>query len=219
MLICKSAFDFAAETQIKGSGVLLLNVNVPSDFKTNDYIRLIRTNVGVDLIRLADGNNIDAIAAEFEFLKTATLAEEYAGAITTKATNPYNNQLAFARRVIGLDSGTFLASTIRNGLMSKEDKAILDGVVNPVKNVGWFSGLDIGQSSQIGTSLPCSGNVVSAVVYAAVGATEESSVRVTVANAMTGLNYYVRIHVESEPSKCVAISNSVRNYALNLYRR
>jgi len=39
---------------------------------------------------------------------------------------------------------------------------------------------------------------VSAVVYAAVGATEESSVRVTIANAMTGLNYFVRMHVESE---------------------
>lgn len=199
-LLCQSTFDFSTETQIKGTGPGLRTISVPSDFKTGDYILLIvNTGGSVTLVRLATSGNIDALAEEAGYLKAATEAEEYAGAINDKATTPYHNSLAYARRTIGLDSGMFLASTIRNGLLSKEDKALIDGLVNPVKNVGWFSGVDVGGGT-IGAPYPRSGDVVSAIlasVSSGSGA-KASYITVTIANNMTGTNYFVRISIQSE---------------------
>ena len=195
-LVCLAAFNYTSETQIKGSGAILKNVNVPSSFKAGDYVRLVVTNTGIDLIRLADGVSFNTIASELLFLKAATEAEEYAGAITTKATTPYYNQLAFARRVIGLDSGLFLASTIRNGLLSKEDKILLNSLaVSSVRNTGWFSGVDPG-GQPVGTVAPRSGDVVSAVVQLSTGTS--ITYLVTLANPMTGINYFVRSSIQSE---------------------
>lgn len=195
-LICKSAFNYAAETQIKGTGAALKTLSVPSSFKTNDYILLV-SNVGgsITLVRLADAVNMNTLVSELNYLKAATEAEEYAGAIQTKATTPYTNGLAFSRRVIGLDSANFLATTIRNGLLSKEDKAIIDGFTSNVKNIGWFSGIDPGGGT-IGASAPRSGNIVSAVIDSKEAMS--TTYIVTVANSMSGNNYFVRTSLESE---------------------
>ncbi|MFN0254512.1 hypothetical protein [Pedobacter ureilyticus] len=200
MLMARAGFNFASQTNIKGTTATLYGTIIPSSFKNNDYILLIKSGSSAFIIqRLADANNIDTLVSEFNFLKGANSAEEFAGTATNKATTPYTNQLAFARRVIGLDSGLFLASSVRNGLMSKEDKAILDGLSDPVKNRGWFSGLDPGSASQIGSQLPRSGDIVSATVLSQVD-TIVSNVRVVFANPMASANYYCRFFLESEGS-------------------
>jgi hypothetical protein len=197
IMVCRAGTNYASEPQIKGPGILTLNVTTSTNYKANDYLLLVKNSSGINIVRLADADNIDVLVASANFLKAATELEEYAGVSTAKATTPYTNQLAFARRVIGLDSGLFLATTLRNGLLSKEDKALINGLNNPVKNVGWFSGLDIGEISQLGTSLPRYGNVVSAVVSSVVGF-NTSVVLVTMQNAMVANNYFVRSFIQSE---------------------
>lgn len=200
ILMTKAGFNFSSQTTIKGTSATNYGVTAPSNFKTNDYVLLIKGGSSSFILqRLADANNIDALVSEYNFLKGATEAEEFAGTSTTKATTPYTNQLSFARRVIGLDSSLFLATSVRNGLLSKEDKAFLDGLQDPVKNRGWFSGLDPGSSAQVGSNLPRSGNVISAVVTSAPDA-RTSIVTVTVANSMAANNYYCRFFIESEGS-------------------
>jgi hypothetical protein len=199
ILTAKAAFNFSAQTLIKGTAATTYGITVTSDFKSDDYVMIIKSGLNFTLVRLADGNNVDALVAEYNYLKAATTAEEFAGTSTTKATTPYSNQLAFARRVIGLDSGLFLATTLRNGLLSKEDKAIIDSFVDPVKNRGWFSSVSPGTGS-VGTTLPSSGDVVSAVIDQVQYSPNNSSVTilVTMENAMANLNYFVRASVQSE---------------------
>ncbi len=198
IMMAKAGFNFVSQANIKGVQPTLYNITVPSAFKTNDYVLLIKSGSGFNIIRLAEGNNIDAIVAEYNYLKAATTTDEFAGISNSSATTPYTNQLAFARRVIGLDSAMFLATTSRNGLFSKEDKAILDGLQDPVKNRGWFSGLNI--ATPVGTMLPRFGDVVSATVITPDNPADETFVRVVVQNAMGWPNYYVRMFVESEAS-------------------
>lgn len=197
-LICKAGFNFTTETTIKGTESSTKNVVVPSQFKTGDYIRMINGDTEITLVRLADALNINTLVSELSYLKAATEAEEYAGTSLVKATTPYTNQLAFSRRVIGLDSSIFLASTVRNGLMSAADKVLLASLVNPVKNVGWFSGVNIGGSLPTGGAMPVSGDVVSAILV--VSTASSSTFLVTVSKPMTGVNYFVRIMMQSEGS-------------------
>lgn len=197
-LICKATFNHTDETLIQGSEPALQTVTFGGNFKTNDYIRFIKTNVGVTLIRLADDLNLDVLATELHYLKATTAADEYTGATQLAATTPYTNQLAFARRVIGLDSGMFLASATRNGLLSAAQWSILQAIPdNPVKNVGWFSGVDPGGGT-IGSHAPVSGDVTDAIITNLSGTGAWTTYRVTLANAMTGTNYFVRVSVRSE---------------------
>ncbi|MBB6236486.1 hypothetical protein HDC90_001098 [Pedobacter sp. AK013] len=197
-LICKAGFDLNTETTIKGIDPLTKAIEATSKFKTNDYVRFIYSSSGaIKLVRLADGLNLDTLVAELNYLKGATLSEEYAGTSTVKSTTPYTNQLAFAQRVIGSMSSIFLATALRNGLLSKEDKAIIDGIAqSPIRNTGWFSGLDPG-SAQVGSNLPVSGDVLTANVYYA-NPGGESTVRITLKNPMSNMNYFIRSSVESE---------------------
>lgn len=199
VLLTKAGFNFATESNIKGTTPSSYGVSVPSAFKNNDYLLLIKNGSTFTLHRLADGNNIDAMVAENNYLKAADIADEFAGLSSAKATTPYTNQLAFTRRVIGLDSGLFLATALRNGLMSKEDKALLDSLINPVKNVGWFSGVSPG-SGTVGTLAPRYGNVVSAELIKVNYAPNNSSntYLVTLENPMIGTNYFVRTAIQSE---------------------
>lgn len=195
-LICKAAVDYASEIHISGTDATTAALTVPSAYKAGDYVLLINSNAGIVLQRLATGANLNAILTELLYLKAASDAEEIAGVITTKATTPYTNQLAFARRVIGLDSSMFLATTLRNGLLSKEDKAVIDGFANPVKNIGWFAGFSSGSGSP-GTTFARGGDIVSAVLEST-SAGIDSVVVVTIAHAMADTNYFVRIFFESQ---------------------
>ena len=192
-VICKSGINLASQTQIKGSDATTFNVTYVGSFKNNEYVRVIKTASGVTIVRLADAVSLDAMVAELNFLKKATQAEENAGVIDTKATTPLSNLTAFIRRVIGADSGSYLATAIRNGLYPKEHFAIVAGIgASPVKNIGAFSGLEIEASSGL---LPVFGNLSSAI---AEDLEDGTLIHVTFQNAMDNSNYAVWFTVQSE---------------------
>lgn len=197
-VLCLSGIDFSAQTQIKGLDNVTYTISVVGGFKSDEYVRLIKTVSGITLIREVDAVSLDLATGEFGYLKKANQTEENAGTIDTKATTPLVNKVAFARRVNGVDSDTYLATTSQNGLLSSEDKIIIDGIgSSPIKNKGTASGIDLG-GMNVGDNLPVSGDITSAVVtFDDAGLTV---VRCTVLNALSSTNYKVRIDVESQAS-------------------
>jgi hypothetical protein len=206
-LTCLASADKTTETLIKGTGPASMAVTYSGNFKANEYVRVIKTAVGVSIIRVADWNSLNAMCTELLFLKKASQLEEDAGSIDTVATTPKVNKVTFAKRVIGADSENYLAKPTgdpdeRNGLMSKADKAIIDGIgANPVKNIGWFGGLDPGGTSG---SIPVGGDVVGAGVT---NISSGSVINVQIANPMDSTDYFVRMHVRSESSSGIENSN------------
>jgi len=193
-VVCKAGFDLGAETQIKGSDAPTFTLTINGSFKANEYVRLIKTASGVTLVRLADSVSLDAMVLALAYLKKASQAEENAGAIDTKGTTPLTNLVAFMRRVNGVDSTTFLATALVNGLYPKEHFEIVEGLVNKTLNVGYFTGVNPNVGT-IGTTYPVSGDLVSATLTEVPG--ESSTIRVVLANTMTDSNYFVRVHLES----------------------
>jgi hypothetical protein len=159
-LICLASANKTTETLIKGSAVTAFAVTYSGEFKANEYVRVIKTSGGVSIIRVADWNSLSAMATELNFLKKASQSEEDAGVIDTVATTPLVNKTTFIKRVIGADSGSYLATAIRNGLYPKEHFSIVEGLAGPAlksKNVtllSWnldrqftvFTGLSSGQT-------------------------------------------------------------------------
>lgn len=197
-LVCKVNFDLTAQTIIKGidtpTPVSKAISFSPSDkpFKSGETLRLFYNGSSFIATRLADADNIDLLIGERNYLKAATEAEEYAAASQTKSTTPYTNALAFARRVFGVDSDTFLANSSRNGIYPKEHFDIVENLgANPVKNEGWFSGLDVGDTTG---SLSINGDITSAT--ATKPSAGNSIVTVNLANSMNNLNYRVDPSVE-----------------------
>lgn len=195
-VVCRASIDYTSETQIKGSDVTTFTLSVQGSFLQNEYVRLIKTSAGVTLVRLADNVSLDEMVSYFNYLKKATLLEEYAGAIDTSATTPLSNLAAFLRRVNGVDSTDYLADSTQNGLYSIAHFNIVSNLRIP-SNIGWFSGLNIGATS--GT-LTVSGDVVSAECMV-VG--DSRGVLVTLANATPNINYKVRCDVESNATSVI----------------
>jgi len=106
---------------------------------------------------------------------------------------PNWNKVTFTKRVNGVDSDDYLADNTQNGIYPKEHWIIVNGLgTDPVKNRGWFSGLDVGGSTG---SLPVSGDIASAI---AEESGNNSKVTVTMANAMDSMNYKIRMDIEGE---------------------
>lgn len=197
-LICQASSNLGTETQIKGSDAVVFPIVSKGNFKIGEFVRVIKTLAGFTLIRLTDDISLDLMATELLYLKKALYAQEIAGVLDTVATNPLSNALAFVERVNGPSSSVSLANLLRNGLYPKEHFAIVAGLgVGNVKNIGWFSGLDLNFSGAVGTALQVSGDFSSAV-YLANPAPGNSVVEVTMNNLMNNLNYKVNISVESE---------------------
>jgi len=195
-LLCLAASDFASEPTIKGTGPTALNVTFTSPYKSGDYVMLVRTSGGVQLIRMVTADNINLIVASNSFLKAASNANEDTGTSTAVATTPASNKYIFTKRVTDPTAAApYLASHTNPGLMSAADKTALDGFSSPIKNTGWFTGLDPGSSGQIGSSLSSSGNITLAMVTST--EVDSSTVRVTFANAMADTNYFVSMFIES----------------------
>ena len=195
-LVCQAAFTLTDQTQIKGSESALQNVTFGGNFKTGDYIRFIKTNTGVTLIRLADDLNLDVLVTELNYLKATTFSDESAGITQTEATTPYTNQLVFAQRVIGSMSNIFLASATRNGLLSAAQWSIINNIpANPIKNVGWISGVDPGLGTIGLPGYAVHGDISSAILQST-GGGHLAQILVTFNNAMPG-NYFVRYMVEN----------------------
>lgn len=193
-LICLASANKTTETLIKGSGTASFVVVYSGNFKANEYVRLIKTDAGVSIIRVADWNSLNSMVTELEFLKKASYAQEIAGISDTVATNPLSNVLAFVERVNGAASSMSLATAIRNGLYPKEHFAIVAGIgANKVRNIGWFSGLEIGGGS-VGQTYARNGDVVSATLQN--NSDAGSTVRIVLNNTMTDNSYYVRTYIE-----------------------
>lgn len=202
-LTCVPNFNLEAQTIIKGndtpSPVTKTISFVPSDkpFKSGETIRLFYNGTSFVATRLADANNISLLVSERDFLKAATEAEEYAASSQTKATTPYTNGLAFARRVFGIDSVMFLANSSRNGIYSKEHFSIVENLAaSPVKNIGWVGGINIGDIDP-GELLPVHGDITNAVIFASGAMTSETFIECTMAHAMDNTDYYIRMMPQS----------------------
>jgi hypothetical protein len=192
-VLCLSGVNFTAQTQIKGIDNVTYTISILGSFKSGEYVRLIKTSSGITLIREVDAVNLDLAVSEFNYLKKASQTEENAGTIDTKATTPLVNKVAFTRRVNGVDSDNYLATPSQNGLLSKEDKDIIDNIGdNPIKNKGWVSGLDVSGSSG---PLSVSGDFSSANASLVAGV---SVVNVFLSNNMSNLNYLCQMFIESQ---------------------
>lgn len=191
-LVCLAAADKGVETQIKGIGAGSFPVTYSGNFKANESVRLVRTSTGVSIIRLADWNSLSAMASDLLFLKKASQAQEDAGAVDTVATTPLVNKVTFTKRVIGLDSGSYLATALRNGLYPKEHFAIVAAIgADPIKNKGYISGVNVGTSSG---ALATGGNATSAT---ATSTGPDTFIVVNLANAMVNTSYIVHFYIES----------------------
>lgn len=205
-MLCKASVNFTTETEIKGADVTIYGLTVVSTFTSGDYVQFIKTASGVELRRVADQSNLNVIVGALNYLKAATQSQENTGTENNVATTPLTNLTAFIRRVNGLDSATYLATALINGLYPKEHFAIVAGLgANPVRNVGTISGINVDAGS-IGTTYAVTGNIVSATLTAR--PVEASIIRVVVANTMTNNNYYVRMYVESL-STDMGLDNSI----------
>jgi hypothetical protein len=194
-LTCLASANKTTETLIKGSGPTSYAVTYSGNFKTNEYVRVIKTVSGVTIVRVADWNSLNAMCNELLFLKKATQSEEDAGVIETVATTPLVNKTTFIKRVIGADSGSYLATAIRNGLYPKEHWAIVDGLgSSKTKNIAWVSGIDIGGTPG---ALATSGGGITAAMT--VPSANESTITISgLPVAMNGTAYYVKLFPQSE---------------------
>lgn len=194
-ILCKATVNFGAETVIRGSDNQDKSITKVGNFRSGEYVHLINTASTVVLVRLANAVNIDLMVAELFFLKAATTPQELAGLLSTVATTPQGNALAFSHWVNGAPSAASLANAVRNGLYPLEHFNIVENLGNDrVRNVGWFSGVNINSGATVQT-YAISGNLTLA---RRVSQNQGDVFEVTMANAMDNVNYYVRIFVEGQ---------------------
>lgn len=195
-LICKAANDFTSETTIKGSDNVIISVVTTSNFKTGDCVMITKTASNIRIDRLIDAVNLDVVVSEYNYLKKATQTQENTGTSELVATTPKTNKTVFERRVNGLDSPTYLATSLQNGIYPKEHFIIVQALAN-VRNKGWISGIDVGGSSG---ALAKSGDIVSATASSSGSPVNDTAITVNLVNAMNDLNYVVKMYVQSEGS-------------------
>lgn len=195
-LVCLASADKTTETEIKGSAATTFSVTYSGNFKANEYVRVIKTEAGVSIVRIADWNSLSAMVTDLSFLKKASQSQENAGSVDTVATTPLVNKVTFIKRVNGDDSDDYLATDSQNGLYPKEHFAIVDGLDSIVpKNVGWIGGVNIDSGSP-GSTYARSGNITSATIQTSSGGRQV--IRCVMANAMDDLNYVVETNIESQ---------------------
>jgi len=192
----KATFDKGSETLIKGTLDNSDNKTVTylGTFKENEYLRIIKTTASVLIIREVDAFNLGAIVEELNYLKAATQAQEDSGSSNEVATTPLTNKTVFTERVNGDDSGDYLATTDRNGLLSAAFWDIINGIGTPaLRNRGHF---DLGNiaSHSPGTTLVPVGQLTASVSTAGSDFTE---VEVTFSNEMDNTSYKLDVSVQS----------------------
>ena len=206
-LICKASSDLTTETAIKGIDNVIIAISSSSNFKANDYLLLQKTASNIQITRLVDAVNLDVVVSELNFLKKATQTQENAGTSEAVATTPKTNKTVFERRVNGVDSATYLASSLQNGLYPSAHFDIVAGLgTSPIKNKGYFAGLNIGGT--VG-SLTVGGDATSANSETVVES-GTSTILVTMANAMANTNYIVKLYPQSDGN----IYDDLDNYGI-----
>jgi hypothetical protein len=193
--ILKAGVDFdELNVTIKGSDNVTKPVTVLGEFKVDEYVRMISTPGSIVLIRMVDSFNLDLMVNELAYLKAASIPEDIAGVLLTKACTPGSALAAFVNRVIGDDSDDFLATAIRNGLYPKEHWTIVNAIgANKVRNIGTLSSWNV-EVPIVGATFPVTGDIASATVT--VKSDNTNVIRVVVNNTMTDLAYYVRTFIE-----------------------
>lgn len=68
-VICKSNFAIGMQTQIKGITPVLFNISKVGDFLANEYVRLIKTQTSIVLIRMFDASNVGNLVARLADLE------------------------------------------------------------------------------------------------------------------------------------------------------
>lgn len=196
IMLCKASVNFASETEIKGQDITVFGLTVVNSFTSGDYVQFIKTASGVELRRVVDQLNLDVIVGALNYLKAATQSQENTGTANNVATTPLTNLTAFIRRVNGADSDTYLATLLQNGIYPKEHFAIVDGLgANPIRNEGFFSGVEVNFGSDGVTTYAVGGNVVSATLMSK--PSSASVIRVVLQNTMTDINYRIEPFIES----------------------
>jgi hypothetical protein len=208
-LICLAAADLGAETTIIGNDSVTKTISASKPYKNGDYLMLINNGGNIAIVQWITGDNLNVAVAANAFLKATTNTVELAGTATGSATTPASNLYAFQQRVNDpTNAAPYIATSSQPGLLSIALFNLINNFVNPVKNVGWFSGVDPGGGT-VGASAPVSGDITSAVIQSIepVSAPYGGSTTylVTIANGMTsgvvgtpGTNYFVRMMVRSE---------------------
>ena len=195
--ICKAAVDKGDEVTVKGSlDNVVKAASFTGDFKAGEYVRVINNADDIEFIRLVDVANLEDVNKVLKFLQAATQTEENAGESNEASTTPKSNKAVFSKRVNGDQSVNYLASEAINGLLSKEDKKILNNIGNSrIRNIGAFSGVDVDGS--VGSNpFVVHGDILSASVEQRTGNGEIT--RVTFKNEMDSQNYKLDITVEAQ---------------------
>lgn len=203
-LICQAATNWTVETQIKGSTATLLTVTITRQYKAGDYLMMRRTSGGVTLVCIITYDNLNVVVNELSYLKAAANSDEDTGTSVAKATTPASNKYIFTKRVTDPTAAIpFLVSTTTPGLMSAADKVALNSFSSPVKNVGFFSGVDVGGGT-VGAFYTPGGDITQAQITAIIPNTGGnlpgggSQILVTMAHAMANTNYFVRMFLQSQ---------------------
>lgn len=201
ILICQAASTYAAQAKVTGntSGIYI-NVASSDAFQANDYLLLVNTNTGMVILQIALGANFNAIALANNFIKAANNATTIAGTATNAAVTPASLLYALGQYLNNATyAAAFYATDSLPGLLSAADKTAIDGFTNPVKNVGWFSGIDAGGGT-VGAFAARSGDITSAQITYVESHGDYTTYLVTMNNAMNvtgGASYYVKTFLES----------------------
>lgn len=192
----KATFDKSTQTSIRGTlDNVSKSVTYLSDFKDGDYLKVINRSSSVLLLAEIDALNLARVASELGFLKAANQTQENAGTSDEVATTPATNKSVFSRRVIGNDSGDYLASASRNGLLSADQWEIINGIGAPaLRNRGNFVLGDV-RGNPVGTNYVVSGDLASAQKTQDLG--DGDVITVTFDNAMDNTNYRLDVFAES----------------------
>jgi len=199
-LLAVAAADYVAETQIKGtdSPVVTKSIIITQQWKAGDYLLLVNTGAGVKIIQQVNGDNINVIVAANNFLKAANNAVTLTGSATNSAVTPASLLYAFQQRLNdATNAAPFVASASQPGILSIALYNQLVAAVNPVKNVGTFSGVNPGNGT-IGSFATRTGNVTTAeIIGVEAGVPGSTTFLVTFANAIAG-TYFVRSSMLSD---------------------
>jgi hypothetical protein len=200
-LLALAVSDYTSETQITGtdSPVVTKSIIITQQWKAGDYLLLVNTPSGIKIIQEVNGDNINTIVAANNFLKAANNVVTLAGTATNAAVTPASLLYAFQQRLNdGTNAAPFFADSTKPGIISAATYDLIANFNNPVKNVGWFSGVNPG-SGTVGSFATRSGNITQAQITGVQNNPGGSTTyRVTMQNAMANTNYYVRFMLQSE---------------------
>ena len=191
----KASQDKGSETTLKGTlDNVTKSVAILGDYLAGDYLRVINTDSGINIIRLVDFSNFTVIAGELGFLKKATGAEVIEGILDNKALTPESFLEAFAEYVIGNTSDNFLADIARNGIYPKEHFEKVEGLVASADKYGTVLVGNV-DSGSVGDTYPVTGDFTSATIYDRTN--EGNEVEVVLSSSMNSVDYTVVISIES----------------------